>query len=251
MIDNKRLYEFNEEDDPVETDDGVRDQDGSGSGSPGRIIYQMITSVLCLILIIVICKSSLPWFQWARGRIHSAINASTEATFGRISNSPAVKSLLENGKNLVQLQEITKKFTNPNVSFQGMEVFQNSVWPVQGSITRGFGWGNQTSGHPGDFSSGVEISAPRGADVFAVAGGEIADISYQPQLGWQIVLNHGSGLKSIYHYLDQIRVKTGQTVKAGQIIAKIGGRDQGAGSKLFLELTRYEQPFDPLSVLVN
>lgn len=248
MIKNQELV-FNEEDHLTDDTEETSAEDLNLNSS--SFIDQLVISMLCLVLLMVISRSSIPWLKWTRERIHLAMNATCDATFGRVFNSAAFQNLLVSGQNLVQLDEITGKFAGAHWSSRGSATFQNSIWPVQGSITRGFGWRNKPGGYIQEFRPGIEIAAPQGADVLAVAAGEISRVHYQTGTGWQITINHGNGWDSTYNQLYQPRVKSGQSVKAGDIIGQTGGINPNQKSIVKLEIRKDQQPIDPLSVIVN
>ena len=141
--------------------------------------------------------------------MHSAVNSTMEDTFGRIGRLKLLKTMITNTNNLVRLEEITKSITNsePSIKDQEKKIFINSVWPVQGSITKGYGWRYDPSSKVNEFNSGVEITAVPDTKVLAIADGTITEIKHQPSNGWEIVINHGDGWSSIYHYLGGVNAK--------------------------------------------
>lgn len=251
MINNNDLYEFHEEQDSSEIEVETSQLGSLEYTYSNRLLYQTIISICCLIAILFISRSRLTPLQWADAHLHQAINASTEETFGHISDSKFFHSIISNASNLVRLEEITKGLSATENPEPGLKIFRNSVWPVQGSIVKGYGWRYNPVNKIREFSSGVEISALPDAEVMAVADGTIIEINHQPETGWQIVINHGDGWCSIYHYLGQVKVKVGQLVKVGELIGEIGRPNQEKGPLLLLEIKKDDQVIDPLSVLVS
>jgi murein DD-endopeptidase MepM/ murein hydrolase activator NlpD len=253
MINNKEIYQFDSEPDSTELEPELSSPEEPEATFPAKLLYQTIVSICCLILLLTISHSQLHWLQWVNERLHSAVNSSMEDTFGRIADSKLLKTIITNTNNLVRLEEITKSITNSEYSLKDQEkkIFINSVWPVQGSITKGYGWRYDPSNKVKEFNSGVEITAVPDTKVLAIADGTITEIKHQPSSGWQIVISHGGGWSSIYYYLGQVNAEVGQKVKAGDPIAQIGRPDQEKGPVLLLEIKEYDQPVDPLSLLVS
>jgi septal ring factor EnvC (AmiA/AmiB activator) len=64
-----------------------------------------------------------------------------------------------------------------------------------------------------------------------------------------IVIDHGDGYATAYGFNQQLFVRVGQTVRAGQRIASVGRPSQGSKSKLFFQVRRNALPIDPMQVL--
>ncbi len=263
MIENKDLYSFEQETDSPEQAPESDSLDDSNFKLFSTILYQTIIAFTCLILLLTLSHSNYQWLRWARDKIHTAINASSENTFGRIANSRPWKSLLASTGNLVRLEEITKnQFSMENPADtsdiavstgkkQTRQIFQNSVWPVQGNIVKGYGWRYDEIHQTKKFHPGIEISAQPGSTVLAVADGIISEVRHQPGEGWQIAINHSERWSSSYFYLGPVQVKVGQRVNAGDTIAQINRPDQDQGPILLLEIKEYAQSVDPLSLLTS
>jgi len=70
---------------------------------------------------------------------------------------------------------------------------------------------------------GVDIAADRGTPVKAVADGVVCEVTNHPHYGISVVVDHGSGIKTLYRNLasDEI-VTVNQKVKQGEVIGSIG-----------------------------
>jgi septal ring factor EnvC (AmiA/AmiB activator) len=117
-------------------------------------------------------------------------------------------------------------------------------WPVtHGSIQSGFG--NQV--HPVlktvTQNTGIDIATPAGSDVFAVADGEVAVLSFIPGFGNVLILNHAGGYRTVYAHLSDINVAESQHVKEGAVIAKSG--DTVAGAMLHFEIWKEREKQNP------
>ncbi|MGE5582639.1 MAG: M23 family metallopeptidase, partial [Bacillota bacterium] len=198
MIKNEELYDFQAEPNTTGPDTEPTPSAEPESRFPSKFLYQTIVSICCLILLLAVSSSQSPWLQWVGARIHSAVNTSMEDTFGRLSQSGFVRRLITNAGNLVRLEEITKTLSNQELGNPEATMFQRTVWPVQGSIIKGYGWRYNSANKTREFNSGVEITALPDAPVLAIADGTVSKIIHDPEDGWEIVLKHDEGWTSNY-----------------------------------------------------
>lgn len=100
-----------------------------------------------------------------------------------------------------------------------------------------------------EFHYGVDISASEGTPVYAAGAGTVEYVgSPRDPLGktlgnFLMVYHPNSGLRSLYGHCSRIHVRSGQTVKRGQVIAEVGhtGRVRGpTGDHLHLEIRNEE-----------
>jgi murein DD-endopeptidase MepM/ murein hydrolase activator NlpD len=81
---------------------------------------------------------------------------------------------------------------------------------------------------------GLDYAAPPGTPVHAINGGVV--ILARPMFfeGNCVIVDHGQGLLSLYLHLSEFKVKEGEAVAAGQIIALSGGTGRATGPHLHL-----------------
>lgn len=127
--------------------------------------------------------------------------------------------------------------------------------PLVGEITSRFGEKSAVSG--GDRSpahSGLDIKAPNGAKVFAPGDGVVVEATdlynRSPAWGKVVVIDHGHGLVTRYAHLDSYRVKRGQRVKTGDVIAAVGATGKVTGPHLHFETLQDGAAVDPADVVV-
>lgn len=251
MIENKDLYSFDEPDDTIENEPLEPGREETETTAEPKFSYKTIShiiiSIFCILLVLIIGRINSPWAGWTRARLHTAINAPSQNTFGYISNTSFFKSLIINGSRLIRLEEIRRMSTGkfPLGEPAAPDVFQNAVWPVQGNISKGFGWQEEPVTLIRQFSPSVEFTTTQNSDVMAIADGEVTEVKLGQTGSGEVVINHGGGFNSIYRPVVKIRVRSGQTIKSGNIIA------QTLFDKIILELRRDGQPLDPFTVIRN
>jgi septal ring factor EnvC (AmiA/AmiB activator) len=117
-------------------------------------------------------------------------------------------------------------------------------WPVQqGAITSRFGTHTHPVLHTVTENPGIEISAPTGSDVYAVASGEVSLISFIPGFGNILILSHGNGFRTVYAHLSDIIVRENQSISEGEVIAKSG--DSVSGSILHFQIWKEKEKQNP------
>ncbi len=96
------------------------------------------------------------------------------------------------------------------------------IWPVAGRIVRDYG----TYQHPvlKTFTEnlGIDIFAPVGTPVHAVAAGKVTAITWQRGRGNLLIINHGEGYYTVYTHLDEIAVNLQEEVEQGRVIGVVG-----------------------------
>jgi septal ring factor EnvC (AmiA/AmiB activator) len=122
-------------------------------------------------------------------------------------------------------------------------------WPANGTLASGFGRQTHPRFQTVTFNRGIEISAPYGRDIMAVADGTVIYADWFKGYGRLVILDHGSGYFTLYAHASDIRVKTGDTVSGGQAIAQVGDSGSLEGPQLYFELRHKGKPQDPLAWL--
>jgi len=95
-------------------------------------------------------------------------------------------------------------------------------WPVDGGeILHAFGDAEGPDGTTITYQ-GIGIGVPVGSEVRAVADGEAVIVGPFGTYGLTVVLNHGGGVYSNYHFLSLINIQNGQFVSGGSVIGQSG-----------------------------
>lgn len=121
-----------------------------------------------------------------------------------------------------------------------------TVTPVLGRVTSDFGWRE----HPVDggekFHYGVDLSAAEGTEVKAFAAGTVEYIGEDNSYGRYLQVDHGNGVKSFYAHCSKICVSKGQSVAAGEVVAKSGSTGNVTGPHLHFELKKDGVRLEPV-----
>ncbi len=94
---------------------------------------------------------------------------------------------------------------------------------------------------------GVDYLIPEGTPVFATADGTVQSLSEKNTThGKAITIDHGNGYQTSYSHLLDIRVKSGQSVKRGDIIALSGNSGLSFAPHLHYEVIYNSMRVDPV-----
>jgi murein DD-endopeptidase MepM/ murein hydrolase activator NlpD len=118
------------------------------------------------------------------------------------------------------------------------------------SATLVSGWGAPRDGGARTHQ-GVDLAAPRGTPIVAVANGTVAYVVNSGRCGKGVGINHADGWRSVYCHLDSVSVSKGGTVRRGQAIGTVGNTGNAAttGPHLHFELRRHDQPVNPQALI--
>lgn len=86
------------------------------------------------------------------------------------------------------------------------------------------------------FHSGMDFAGKMGSDVIAVAAGVVTYAGKRSGYGNLVEIDHGNGYSTRYGHNSKILVSVGQTVKKGQVIAKMGSTGRSTGPHVHFEV---------------
>jgi murein DD-endopeptidase MepM/ murein hydrolase activator NlpD len=106
------------------------------------------------------------------------------------------------------------------------------VWAVPGHTYISSGYGKRVdpiNGKPSAFHTGIDIPAPTGTPVIASVDGKVIRAGRNGGFGKCVIIQHKNGIQTLYGHNSAILVKVGDTVRQGQIIAKVGQTGRATG----------------------
>lgn len=120
-------------------------------------------------------------------------------------------------------------------------------WPLPGFNHISSPWGGRRH------HKGVDISGPGiyGAPIIAVADGVViksnSTNSWGSGWGYHVMISHGNGYATQYAHCSSINVSVGQSVKAGQVIGRVGNTGHSFGAHLHFETWLNGRRYNPAS----
>ena len=112
------------------------------------------------------------------------------------------------------------------------------VQPVEGRLTSDFGLRINPVTKKESFHYGVDIAAPKDTGIVAVYDGVVKEVGKSAAYGHYIVVDHLYESQTFYGHCSAVLAKEGQTVKQGEVIAKVGSTGWSTGNHLHFEVRR-------------
>jgi murein DD-endopeptidase MepM/ murein hydrolase activator NlpD len=117
-------------------------------------------------------------------------------------------------------------------------------WPARGRVIMGFGDKN------GIKNTGINISLPQGTPIKAAEAGTVAYAGSEVKgFGNLVMIRHPDGWVSVYGNNSELKVKRGDEIKRGQVIALSGQSGDVSAPQLHFELRKGSVPVDPVEHL--
>jgi murein DD-endopeptidase MepM/ murein hydrolase activator NlpD len=122
------------------------------------------------------------------------------------------------------------------------------VCPVKGSVRIGQGWGASRDGGRRRHQ-GIDLLAPAGTPLVAVASGHITRLSNQDRGrgGISLWLRDRRGTAYYYAHNQHNLVRLGQAVRAGQLVARVGATGNAKSGPPHLHFQIHPQSGRPVS----
>jgi murein hydrolase activator len=177
-------------------------------------------------------------------------NVSTGATSKKEKTIPEPLEKIEPKKETLDVPELNEAAEALSEDFANNR--GRLPWPVgKGVICEAYG----EHEHPAIkgfmiMNNGVEICTSKGVQARAIFDGEVTGIAVSPTGGSLVIVRHGEYL-SIYNNVGDVVVKTGDKIKAKQIIGTILFNDDEGKASLNLQIWKGKKTMDPSGWLVN
>ncbi len=95
--------------------------------------------------------------------------------------------------------------------------------------------------------TGIDFIAPVGANIYAAQSGEVVLAEWYYGYGYCVIIDHGSGVLTLYAHCGELAVAKGQTVAQGEVIGSVGTTGYTTGAQLHFEIRTDDTPdFDKM-----
>lgn len=126
--------------------------------------------------------------------------------------------------------------TTPSTNYSGGKL----LWPTVGHrITQYYSWKH----------NGLDIANKTGTPLYAAESGTVERSGWNKGYGYNVVINHGGGLKTLYAHASKLHVKAGDEVNRGDIVADMGSTGWSTGPHIHFEVISNGKKQNPLNYI--
>ena len=98
---------------------------------------------------------------------------------------------------------------------------------------------------------GVDVAAQYGSNITAPAAGRVSFVGRKLGDGLMVELDHGNGVTSRYAHCSAVKVRVGDFVSFGDVIAAVGSSGLSTAAHVHFEVRVRGEPVDPLKYLIT
>jgi len=159
------------------------------------------------------------------------------------------------------LEVLGREITSRERSFRELKKFLEekrsalastpTIWPVKGLVTAGYGYRRSPFTGQREMHEGLDIAAPLGTAILATADGIVSFVGPLSAFGNVVFLNHGHGFTSFYAHVSTSRVKEGQQVMRGDVVAYVGMTGRTTGPHVHYEVQVNGTTVNPMKYVVD
>ncbi|MBL8922548.1 MAG: M23 family metallopeptidase [Myxococcaceae bacterium] len=147
---------------------------------------------------------------------------------------------------VARLDKLSAEATRQEQSLQELQAYFSgqksllasvpSVWPTRGWVTSDFGSRVDPYTSERVMHAGIDIAGPHGKEIIAPSDGTVVFAGLEGGYGNVVVIDHGYGIKTRYGHLASVKVKPGERVKRGDLVAAMGNTGRSTGPHLHYEV---------------
>ena len=154
-----------------------------------------------------------------------------------------------------EFEEVNKEILS--LALQGIDtqyIGGELAWPIPGYTRITSKYGMRTHPITGVYKlhTGVDVSAPMGANFVAANDGIVTKAGYNGAYGNMVIIDHGGGVSTLYAHGSEIMVQVGDTVKRGEtVVLKVGSTGYSTGPHAHFEVRLNGVVTDPIPYITN
>ena len=186
------------------------------------------------------------------------IQNSEELNYGEEKSQQGEEGLKEVEKKLIYNNDslIYEEIINENIVKEakdtlitkGMKISEDNLAqviaiPSRGSISSNYGvrWGR--------LHKGTDFAADIGDPIIAALAGTVKEAGFEDGYGYMVLIDHGEEIETLYGHCSELKVKAGDRVEKGQVIALVGNTGRSTGPHLHFEVRVNGEAKDSLNYL--
>jgi len=142
---------------------------------------------------------------------------------------------------------ITKNMTaNLAGKFKVRQMFRS---PLGGRLSSFYGNRKHPIYRKTMFHNGLDIAAPYGTYIGAAREGIVVSTGWNGSYGKAVTVQHDNGYRTMYGHMSVIYAKSGEKVKAGKILGRVGSTGSSTGPHLHFTLWHDGKLLNPMDIL--
>lgn len=122
-------------------------------------------------------------------------------------------------------------------------------WPVNGTLTSGYGYRVHPITGTRRLHTGIDISAPSGTTIYSAGSGTVIWADWYGGYGKTVIVDHGGGLTTLYAHQSSINVSVGSSVNGTSVVGYVGSTGFSTGPHLHFETREGGTPVNPMNYL--
>ena len=126
-----------------------------------------------------------------------------------------------------------------------------AIWPTQGWMTSRFGTRVSPFTGKRQFHAGIDIAGALGTEIVATADGKVVFSGKKGPMGYAVIIDHGFGIRTHYGHNKELKVKKGEKVVRGQVIALLGSSGRSTGPHLHYTVELNGKAVNPLDYIFD
>lgn len=168
----------------------------------------------------------------------------------KLSVPPGMIKLIKKNKQRVakEYKEAMKIYkTSTNNSY----ITSPFILPIHSQITSEFGKARTYNNQLKSYHGGTDFRAKTPTPIKACNDGIVVLAKDRYYAGGSVLIDHGHGIYSCYYHLSKFKVKKGQKIKKGQVIALSGASGRITGPHLHFGIRVNGTQVDPLDFIAT
>ena len=239
-----------------------------------KLILQIIFCVIIYISILIIKNSNYIFTQEFLNNVKSILNYDVELekyynkAINFFSNQEENQNVDENvqtmnteenqvntqetenigGANEDKAVEEVQNLSQMEIDANNIKGTYNLIKPLEGTITSRFGQRDPTTPTVPKNHTGIDIAANTGTNIIAALDGVVEVSSSEGDYGKHLKIKKDD-LSLVYAHCSELLKNQGDTVKQGEVIAKVGATGNATGPHLHFEVRKEDRFVNPDLVL--
>jgi murein DD-endopeptidase MepM/ murein hydrolase activator NlpD len=126
-----------------------------------------------------------------------------------------------------------------------------SLRPTKGWVSSDFGYRISPFTGRREFHNGLDIATREGTPIIATADGVVTFAHSKWLIGNMVTIDHGHGMTTQYGHIKELKVKKGDHVKRGQVIATVGNTGRSTGPHVHYIVRLNGVPVNPEKYILD